>query len=102
MQVSTSFSKGNTVFTICIEGDFNFSLLHEFRKSYSDIDVLKDKQIIVDLRKTLTVDSSALGMLLNMQNDLNKSDKQIKIINSNEIVSKIFHITNFEKKFDIE
>ena len=102
MQITTRFSNENKVFTIFIEGDFNFSLLHEFRKSYDDINVLKDKDIIVDLRKTLTVDSSALGMLLNMETDLGKKDKQIKIINCNEMVSKIFHITNFEKKFDIE
>ncbi len=101
MKITTMFSNENTVFTIYIEGDFNFSLLHEFRKSYSDVDVLQDKEIVIDLRKTLTVDSSALGMLLNMQADLGKQDKDIKIINCNDVVRKIFHITNFEKKFNI-
>jgi len=102
MEIITKFSNENKIFTMYIEGDFNFSLLHQFRKAYSDIDVLKDKEIIVDLRKTLTIDSSALGMLLNMQKDLNKPDNEIKIINCNDVVRKIFHITNFEKKFDVE
>ena len=102
MKITTMFSNENTVFIINIEGDFNFSQLHEFKKSYSDIETLKDKKIIVDLRNTLTVDSSALGMLLNLQTELSKQDQEIEIINSNDVVRKIFHITNFEKKFSIK
>jgi len=102
MEIKTTLSNESNIFTIYIEGDFNFSILHPFRKSYNDFDALADKNIVIDLRKTLTVDSSALGMLLNMQKDLNKADNEIKIINCNDVVRKIFHITNFEKKFDIE
>lgn len=102
MEIKTTLSNESNTFTIYIEGDFNFSLLHPFRKSYSDFDSLANKNIIVDLRKTLTVDSSALGMLLNMQKDLNKADHEVKIINCNDVVKKIFQITNFAKKFDVE
>lgn len=102
MTINTKFSDNDEVVTISIEGDFNFSMLHEFKGSYNQNNVLAANKVIVDLRKTLTIDSSALGMLLNMQKDLNKGDHDITIINCNDVVSKILHITNFSKKFTVE
>jgi len=103
MTISTRFSKDNTVYTISIEGDFEFSRLNEFRKAYTENeDAIRSAKIVIDLDKTNTIDSSALGMMLNMQKHLNKEDREISIINCNEIVSKILNITNFEKKFKVE
>lgn len=101
MSINTSFSENNSVYTLSIEGDFNFALLHEFKKSYDKPGVSSAK-IVVDFRDTDMIDSSALGMLLNMQKDLDKADKEITIINSKDFVRKILVITNFEKKFTIE
>jgi HptB-dependent secretion and biofilm anti anti-sigma factor len=101
MEIETKISSDKKIFTISIEGDFNFSLLSLFKQSYSnDAAILADK-VIIDFRKTKTIDSSALGMLLNMQKDLGKSDDKTSIINSNEIITKILKITNFSKKFNV-
>ena len=102
MSINSLLTNNKKTFTIFIEGEFNFSLLHPFRRSYNNSDASNAGEIIVDLRKTSTVDSSALGMLLNMQQDLNRKDKAIRIINCNDVVKKIFTITNFEKKFNVE
>ncbi len=102
MNVETKLSQDNTVFTIGVDGDFNFSLLHEFHDAYSSNEAVSAKEIIVDMRKTTTIDSSALGMLLNMQSYLNKADGEISIINCNKVVANIFTITNIKKIFTIE
>ena len=102
MSIETKLSSDKKTFSISIEGDFNFSLLHEFKDSYNTDDALNAEEIVIDLRKTLTVDSSALGMLLNLQKELGKSGDNTKIINCNEMISKILKITNFSKKFNIE
>ena len=105
MSISTRFSADKKVYTISIEGDFEFSRLNEFRKAYTDEhneNEIQSAKIVIDLDKTNTIDSSALGMMLNMQKTLNKADREISIINSNDIVAKILHITNFEKKFNVE
>lgn len=102
MTVKTSFSENDKKYTISVDGDFNFSLLDEFRNSYSSKEAELAISIVMDMRRTLTIDSSALGMLLNMQTHLNKKDGEIKIINCNEIVGNIFTITNFGKKFSVE
>ncbi|MDH5601874.1 MAG: STAS domain-containing protein [Gammaproteobacteria bacterium] len=101
MSVETRMSDDN-VFTIAIKGDFNFLLLNQFRDAYSCEDAVKARKHIVDLEKTDTIDSSALGMLLNMQRHLDKGDGEITIINPNAVVQKIFTITHFGKKFNIE
>ena len=102
MSIETKVSSDKKIFTILIEGDFNFSLLHEFKASYNNEAAIAADKIIIDLRKTLTVDSSALGMLLNLQKELGKSGDDTTIINCNEMVTKILKITNFSKKFNIE
>ena len=101
MNVKTRFSKDDTVFTISISGDFNFSILNEFCNSYNHKEAISAEKIIVDLSKTLTIDSSALGMLLNMQKHLDKSDGEISIVNCNKVVMNVFEITNFKTKFNI-
>ena len=102
MNITTDISRDKKTFTILIEGDFNFSLLHEFKNSYNNTDASTADNIIIDFRKTLTVDSSALGMLLNLQKDLGKSKDNTKIINCNDVILNILKITNFYKKFNIE
>jgi len=102
MTVKTTFEGKGKVYTISIDGDFSFSLLHEFRNAYSSKEAESARKVIIDMRKTETIDSSALGMLLNMQTHLNKKDGEIKIINCNRVVGNIFTITNFGKKFSVE
>ena len=102
MPIETKLSSDKKTFSIFIEGDFNFSMLHEFKASYNNDGALKADEIIIDFRKTLTVDSSALGMLLNLQKELGKSGDNTKIINCNDMVSNILKITNFSQKFNIE
>lgn len=101
MSINTEFSENKSVYTIYINGDFNFSMLQDFKNSYAAPDVPAAK-IVVDFRDTEMIDSSALGMLLNMQKELDKADQEITIINSKDFVKKILTITNFEKKFSIE
>ena len=100
MTIETRFSTDKKVCTISINGVFDFSCLNEFRAAYSD-NALMDAKVIIDMRSTATIDSSALGMLLNMQRFLKKADGEISIVNCNKVVEKIFNITHFEKKFSI-
>jgi len=101
MTVEARFTDDNTILVVGIKGKFDFSLLNDFRRAYSDASV-DFKNAVIDLRGATTIDSSALGMLLNMQRYLKKSDGEIKIINCNKDILKIFHISHFNKKFTIE
>lgn len=101
MSIECKYSENDTVLTIGIRGVFNFSLLNDFRQAYTDKSI-KSIKIIIDMAATTSMDSSALGMLLNMQEYLGKSDGEIRIIKCNADVMKVFGITCFDKKFNID
>jgi len=99
--IEAKLSNDNQVLVISIKGIFDFSMLNEFRQAYST-NVDAPVKVIIDMRDTTSINSSALGMLLNMQRHLKKDDREIEIINCNDVVKKIFNITHFNKKFSIE
>lgn len=81
---------------------FDFNSVDEFRHCYESIDNNKINRFTIDFRKTHFLDSSALGMLINMHKYLDGSNASIRIINANDQVKKLFKISRFDKKFDIE
>jgi len=101
MPVESSLSADQSTLLISIKGKFDFKLLNEFRHAYSG-DALSVKNLVIDMRDTSTIDSSALGMLLNMRRYLEDRDIEIKIINCNQDVLNVFRITHFNRKFLIE
>lgn len=84
--------------SISIKGRFDFSILQEFRDAYSD-KVDSGSTFVVDLAQTEYIDSSALGMLLNMKNHLGIADREIEIHNCQPNLMKFFNIAHFDKKF---
>jgi len=101
MSVESKLSTDNMTLVISVKGVFDFNLLNEFRRAYSDTDG-SIKKVVVDMRDTTAIDSSALGMLLNMNRYLKKFEVEIYIENCNEHVKGIFDITHFNKIFTIE
>ena len=101
MSLLTSASDDGQIITIEIKGKFDFNFVQDFRSAYSSIEGSVDC-IIVDLRETEYMDSSALGMLLNMQKTMNGRVNTIKISNCKPQIKKILQISRFDKKFDID
>ena len=100
MSLETKLSANNASIRIMIEEKFDFGKVHDFRDAYSNLpDTVNE--IIVDLSDTEYMDSSALGMLLNMQKALNGKVSAFKIANCRPQVAKILKISRFDKKFDL-
>lgn len=89
--------EGNTL-TISIVGRFDFEMVQEFRNAYADKNA---SSYVIDMRGTEHMDSSALGMLLNMRKSLGENT-DIAIINCRPQIKKILTISRFDKKFKIE
>jgi anti-anti-sigma factor len=98
MAVESVLSNDGKSLTISISGRFDFEIVQEFRAAYGEH---KDISFIIDMRATEHMDSSALGMLLNMRKGLGDNTK-ISIINCRPQIKKILTISRFDKKFDIE
>lgn len=101
MSLSTSASSDGKTLTIQIKGKFDFNLVQSFRQAYSELSSATEK-VVIDLRETDYMDSSALGMLLNMKKTLGASVGSIQITNCRPQLKKILQISRFDKKFEID
>lgn len=97
MNIESRYNASTRALVIGVTGDFSFSLVDEFRAAYRHLDPLS---VQIDLSQAQRIDSSALGMLLNMRKTLGKKTV-IKITNSSPYVRRILSIANFDSKFDI-
>ena len=100
MSVRSNIGSGDEL-VIAITGRFDFTQVKEFRDAYSDDANGSPNSYVVDLRETEHMDSSALGMLLNMRKHLGDS-APIRIANSRPQIKKILTISRFDKKFNID
>ena len=91
----------DSTFNIKIGERFDFSLVTEFRNTYEDLDP-RVNQIDIDLAATQYMDSSALGMLLNMQKILAERHLTYRILNTRPQIARILQISRFNKRFDIQ
>lgn len=101
MSLNTSISADGTIFSIHVKGKFDFNLVQDFRLAYANVGS-SVSTVIIDLRETEYMDSSALGMLLNMQKLLSDKVSLFKISNCRPQIKKILQISRFDKKFDID
>ena len=69
MEIRSSYQNQGQTLIIDVGTKFDFSKVEDFRNAYDKIDD-DVSHIAVDLSQTEYMDSSALGMLLNMQKSL--------------------------------
>ena len=100
MSLNREFSADGKELTIFLEEKFDFGKVQDFRLAYSQGSE-GINSIVINLQKTDYMDSSALGMLLNMQKSLSASVKSFKITQCRPQVLKILQIARFGKKFEI-
>ncbi len=99
MGVIASESSDSVTVTIKVSGRFDFSCHQEFSASYRGY-TKGEKQFIVDLSATEYMDSSSMGMLLQLK-EYSDEGKPVSLINGNDSVRDILRIANFDKLFDI-
>lgn len=91
---------GGATVTIVVKGRFDFGLVKEFRHAYED--TARAQRYILDMHHTDHLDSSALGMLLNMRSFLGGDQANISIVGCSPGVRRVFDIARFDKRFKFE
>jgi len=97
MAVNTKVS--GDVVTIKVEGRFDFATHQDFQRAYKT-HPKGEKQYVVDLSETDYMDSSAMGMLLQLREHADNA-KRIALNNGNEGIKEILRIANFDKLFEL-
>lgn len=93
--------KTDDIQTIKLIGDLDVYSEDEF-KSFIEEEIDSNKDITIDLKDLDYLDSTGLGMFMNIYKMVNDNDKEIKIINAKDNIVKLFRITDLTNLFDME
>lgn len=94
----TSSEAGDTV-TIHVTGRFDFAAHQDFLQTYKGLPK-GEKRFVVDLSGADYMDSSAMGMLLQLRGHA-KADTAVELTNGNDGIKEILRIANFDKLFKV-
>lgn len=98
MAITTTCDEKNRT-VIRLDGRFDFSCHQDFRLAYEND---PGKTFILDMAKVEYMDSSALGMLLIMREQVQVDDSHpIEIVNCRPEVRKVLEIANYGQLFEI-
>jgi anti-anti-sigma factor len=98
MRIQKIRSKDGEEITLLLPEKFDFQLHKEFKDAYEQSNA---SAMVLDMNKTLFMDSSALGMLLQLKEHSEKNNKKIKIRNASKNVLQIMEIAHFDKLFKV-
>lgn len=88
---------------IALSGHFGFQMCRNFRKSYLHLlDNITVREIRVEMSKVDYLDSSALGMLLLLDERAKAANKSILLLIGSGFVARIFEFANFGRIFNIK
>lgn len=99
MSITTSQSEDGKQVTIHVSGRFDFAAHQEFLRAYKQHQP-GEKAFIVDLKDTDYMDSSAMGMLLQLR-EYGRKDQATELVNGNDGVREILRIANFDRLFAV-
>lgn len=99
MAISIEQSADGPDVVIKVTGRFDFSCHQDFSETFK-IYPPGERGYVVDLSETDYMDSSALGMLLQLREHADRS-AGVSLINGSEGVNEMLHVANFDKLFSI-
>lgn len=100
MTVSTHPINDGKTLKISITDRFDFNIHKDLRSAYKDNP--PDLNYVVDLKGASYMDSSALGMLLQLREHAGGSKTAVTISNADQNIREILRIANFDKLMTVE
>ena len=99
MAISSTESEDGEVVTIRVSGRFDFATHEAFLQAYRAY-ARGEKRYVVDLKEAGYIDSSAMGMLLQLREYSENAD-DVELMIGNDTVREILQIANFDKLFRV-
>ena len=88
---------------ITMSGRFDFKLHREFKDTYTPLmDNAAIREIEIELSAVDYLDSSALGMLMLLNERATALNKSITLLNTSSMVSQVLQVANFDKIFNLK
>lgn len=97
--MAVNSTESGKVVTIHVQGRFDFATHQDFLKAYKAYP-RGEKNFVVDLSGADYMDSSAMGMLLQLREHSDQGE-QIELVNGSDGIKEILRIANFDKLFKV-
>lgn len=92
----------DSVARISMSGRFDFQVHRDFKEAYAPlIDNTAVHEIEVEMSKVDYLDSSALGMLMLLNERAKSLNKTVSLLNTSGVVSQVLEVANFSRIFTI-
>ncbi len=101
MSIAASPSADGKTLTIKIDERFDFTAHSALRAAYAN-NQPRFESYVLDLRDTQYMDSSALGMLLQMREHAGGARTAIRIRNAKPAIREILSVANFQQLMTID
>lgn len=93
----------NTAGRITMSDTFDFKVHRDFKAAYMPLlDNAAIREIEIELSKVEFIDSSALGMLMLLNERAKATNKTVSLLGASGIVLQLLEVANFNKIFDMK
>ncbi len=88
---------------VSMTGRFDFKVHRDFKDAYTPLlDNAAAHEIEIEMSKLIYMDSSALGMLILLNERANAANKAVILLNPSGAVSQLLEVANFSRIFNIK
>ena len=101
MAITSSVSADGKTLTLVLDERFDFAVHSALRAAYAGSNP-RFEQYVIDLRNTVYMDSSALGMLLQLKEHAGGGPRALRIRNASQAIRDILAVANFHQLMQIE
>jgi len=101
MSITATPSPDGESLTIRVNDRFDFNVHRELREAY-EAGGKRFSSYVLDLRNTTYVDSSALGMLLQIREHAGGQRSSVRLSHAQPVVRDILAVANFDKLFVVD
>ncbi|HEX5337986.1 MAG TPA: STAS domain-containing protein [Gallionella sp.] len=93
----------DSVGRISMSGRFDFQVHREFKDAYTQLmDNAAVREIDIELSRVEYLDSSALGMLMLLNERAKAANRSVSLLNPSSVVAQVLEVANFGRIFNIK
>lgn len=87
---------------VFLSGDLDINSVETFKDDILEKSKNIDKDVIIDLKDLEYIDSTGIGAIMTVYNDVKKKNRSLTVKNANRNIAKLFKITELDKIFNME
>lgn len=99
--IIAELDKKQDLMTLKLSGEIDLNTIKNVKPMLEEVHN-EDLDLVIDLELCRFIDSTGLGAFVTLYKNQKSKDKNVKIINTQESVRKLFRLTNMEKMFGME